>query len=728
MYEAFYGLREKPFNLTPDPRFLYLSDKHKEAFAHLLYGIKNRSGFVMVSGEIGTGKTTICRTLLNQLDANTDVAFIFNPYLSPVELLKAIVAEFGVRSAADTAVGLIGDLNRYLLKAAAEDKNCVLVIDEAQNLAPQVLEQIRLLSNLETETQKLIQIVLIGQPELAQMLALNELRQLNQRITARYHLEMLSFDETLQYIAYRIRVAGGRKKVRFTRSAVKKIYRISGGTPRVINALCDRALLIGYTRETRDITPAIVRQAAKEIRGSRIADPRRKGRFGRLAFRTAMAAGVVGAVIGGAYVAQNYEWPAAPAEIAGAAPAPKAESPGRALIAPAAEAAVRDPEPTSAAEAALEEAAQAEPAPVNPLFAMLSTLDAATARQHAAQAILRAWNRASLGLAPAGDEAENLAAFGEANGLLAERLSTGLDSVIALGYPAFVRIGTAEDGRWLALLEASDTEAVLSTGTDETVTVSREQLAEAALDGEAVVLWQDGSPGAPALKRSSAGQAVRSLQAQLHATGFLEGEPSGRFDSATEQAVRALQEAAGLAADGIAGRQTRMILGSWLPTSSAPSLRPRPTPSPDIVALLSAEKPAGPAADAAEAPPAPEPTPIAVGAEADAVNAIQAESSDLAPPAIPEAPDTADASAADGEAPAEVPAPVAPETAPEESETAPAELETPSVAPATTPEPAAEAANAETDAVSKAYPDEITAPALGSAPLVPLSSDGEETR
>ena len=267
MYEAFYGLNEKPFNLTPDPRFLYLSAKHEEAFAHLLYGIQNRSGFVMVSGEIGTGKTTICRSLLRTLDEETEVAYIFNPKLSPEELLRTINEDFAIPTVASTMRGLIDELNKYLLKRTAEGKNCVLIIDEAQNLEPETLEQVRLLSNLETETEKLLQIVLIGQPELPEKLKLPELRQLDQRITARYHLTTLNRSETLRYIAFRLQVAGGRKRVRFTRGAVRLIYRISQGTPRIINAICDRSLLIGYTKESREITPSIVRQAAQEVRG-----------------------------------------------------------------------------------------------------------------------------------------------------------------------------------------------------------------------------------------------------------------------------------------------------------------------------------------------------------------------------------------------------------------------------------------------------------------------------
>lgn len=270
MYETFYGLREKPFNLTPDPRFLYLSEMHKEAFAHLIFGIRNRVGFIMVTGEIGTGKTTICRSLLGQLDQDVELAFIFNPCLSPEELLRKINEDFGIRSRAISVKGLIDELNTYLLDRHSKSKNCVLVIDEAQNLTPPVLEQIRLLSNLETERQKLLQIVLIGQPELAEQLELPELRQLNQRITARYHLKPLGEKETMQYIAYRLRIAGGMRKVHFSRSAITNVFRYSKGTPRVINAICDRALLIGYAKETRDISRGIVKQAAREIRGERV--------------------------------------------------------------------------------------------------------------------------------------------------------------------------------------------------------------------------------------------------------------------------------------------------------------------------------------------------------------------------------------------------------------------------------------------------------------------------
>lgn len=302
MYETFYGLREKPFNLTPDPRFLYLSEMHKEAFAHLIFGIRNRVGFIMVTGEIGTGKTTICRSLLGQLDQDVELAFIFNPCLSPEELLRKINEDFGIRSRAISVKGLIDELNTYLLDRHSKNKNCVLVIDEAQNLTPPVLEQIRLLSNLETERQKLLQIVLIGQPELAEHLELPELRQLNQRITARYHLKPLGEKETMQYIAYRLRIAGGMRKIRFTRSAIKGVYRHSKGTPRVINAICDRALLIGYGKETCDITRSIVKQAAREIRGERVRSKKKLSFLSRYVPGPRLAAAAVLIVLVGIFI------------------------------------------------------------------------------------------------------------------------------------------------------------------------------------------------------------------------------------------------------------------------------------------------------------------------------------------------------------------------------------------------------------------------------------------
>jgi general secretion pathway protein A len=549
MYEAFYGLREKPFNLTPDPRFLFLSEKHKEAFAHLLYGIKNRGGFVMVTGEIGTGKTTICRTLLNNLEDDTEVAFIFNPCLSPEELLRTINQDFGIPSRATSIKGLIDELNTYLLDRRARNKNCVLVIDEAQNLDPAILEQIRLLSNLETETEKLLQIVLIGQPELAEHLELNELRQLNQRITARYHLRELGSDETLQYIAYRLRVAGGRRKVRFTRRAVKAIYRCSGGVPRVINAICDRALLVGYTVESRDITVPIIRRAAREVRGERFKKPKRRFHFSlRPLLKPVGIAAALGLALAATYyLAPLSEWlrrDSAPDASARVAPV-SAPAQSDAKVAPA--------------------AAPAAPAPNVDYEAMLDSLDPVATRNAGAEAILKKWGIQSARNLPKGESAPELVQFAVDNGLDAEPLLPTLDQLIGIDLPAFALI-QGKDGTplWVGLVGREGDNLQVVLGPDRVERIPRQVLYK-RYTVQAVVLWRDPAPGAPVITQNAQGDAVLALQNQLKGMGRYAAEPTGVYDAATAAAVRRLQSEFSLGIDGKVGRQTRMALCALSP-------------------------------------------------------------------------------------------------------------------------------------------------------------------
>ena len=265
MYEAYYGFREKPFNLTPDPKFLYLSVKHHKAFAHLEFGLEQRGGFMVITGEVGTGKTTLCRYFLDRLDERTVSAFILYPALGTTELLRSINRDLGIASDCETDKELIDTLHRFLLESRRADKNIVLVIDESQNLSRDVLEQVRLVSNLETDTEKLIQIVLIGQSDLNDKLAQDDLRQLEQRITARYHLTPLSRQEMTQYIRHRLAVAGGLGRVDFTSGALRVVHRFSKGIPRLINLVCDRSLLAGYVLERNEIDARLVRQAIKEL-------------------------------------------------------------------------------------------------------------------------------------------------------------------------------------------------------------------------------------------------------------------------------------------------------------------------------------------------------------------------------------------------------------------------------------------------------------------------------
>ncbi|MBU0912662.1 ExeA family protein [Rheinheimera faecalis] len=266
MYTGFFGLTSQPFSIAPNPDFLFLSPRHAEALAHLRYGLGEAGGFVLLTGEVGTGKTTVSRCLLQELTDQTEVAFILNPTLNELELLAAICDQLKIRyKKSDASLKMLTDkITNRLMKNHQAGKNTILIIDEAQHLQPAVLEQLRLLTNLETNTKKLLQVILIGQPELQQLLQRQDLRQLAQRITARYHLMPLTEQEVQQYISYRLQVAGCSRPV-FTASAVKKLFQLSGGIPRLLNLICDRALLGGYSQQKALIDAGLVNQAASEV-------------------------------------------------------------------------------------------------------------------------------------------------------------------------------------------------------------------------------------------------------------------------------------------------------------------------------------------------------------------------------------------------------------------------------------------------------------------------------
>jgi len=281
MYAQFFGLNQEPFSIAPDPRYLFMSRRHREALAHLLYGLNGGGGFVLLSGEIGAGKTTVCRCFLEQIPKNCNVAYIFNPKLTVLELLKSICDEFGIAVAPQgagpaTVKDYTDPLNEFLLKTHAAGQNNVLIIDEAQMLSADVLEQLRLLTNLETTERKLLQIILIGQPELRTMLARPELEQLAQRVIARFHLKALSAVETQQYIQHRLSVSGMTRSMPFDRDSVERIHQLSRGIPRRINLLCDRAMLGAYARGTHRIGREIIAKAASEVFGRTEPPIRRK--------------------------------------------------------------------------------------------------------------------------------------------------------------------------------------------------------------------------------------------------------------------------------------------------------------------------------------------------------------------------------------------------------------------------------------------------------------------
>ena len=264
MYNDFYKFKESPFNTTTDPDFFFPSSRHEEAFSHLLYGIKSRRGIIVITGEIGTGKTTLCRTMLNRLDKSVKTALILNPNFSDLQLLQMIINDLGISYVKKTKLDLVGAISLFLIEESAQGHNVVVIIDECQSLNIHQLEQIRLLSNLETEKEKLLQIILVGQPELGEKLKNPALRQLTQRVSVRYHMLPLLKDEVALYINHRLKVAGADPRLHFTPQAMDAVFAVTQGTPRIINILCDRALLAGFTRETFTIDHSLIQESAKE--------------------------------------------------------------------------------------------------------------------------------------------------------------------------------------------------------------------------------------------------------------------------------------------------------------------------------------------------------------------------------------------------------------------------------------------------------------------------------
>jgi len=265
MYLEYYGLTRSPFEMTPDPSFLYLGETHREGLATLVYGVRARKGFLLLTGEVGTGKTTLLHALLSQLDASTASAFIFNPRLEPLDFFRVLLDEYSIEEECHTKADFLMALNRFLIERLEKDKPTLLIVDEAQNLSPELLEEIRLLSNLETPTSKLIQIMLVGQPELKKMLARPDLRQLRQRIVLRHHLRPFDEAECEAYVQERLRLAGYTGKGIFKRNALQEIYRVTGGIPRLVNVVCDSALLLGFGRERKTLDRDVIREVASDM-------------------------------------------------------------------------------------------------------------------------------------------------------------------------------------------------------------------------------------------------------------------------------------------------------------------------------------------------------------------------------------------------------------------------------------------------------------------------------
>lgn len=521
MYCEHFGFSEPPFALTPNPGFLFLSAHHQEAFAHLLYGIDNHAGFIELSGEVGTGKTTVIRTFLSQLDPATyRTALIFNPTVSPLGLLQGISREFGLPGTSSEKGDLLDELNRFLLDENRAGRTVVLVIDEAQNLAADVLEQIRLISNLETERDKLIQIVLVGQPELRQLLARDELRQLDQRITVRYHLEPMELADTGDYIRHRIRIAaGGREPVLFTPAAVKRIYRYSGGLPRLINGVCDRGLLLAYTRESREVTPAMVGLAIADLRKER-PQPAFRWRSAALAGAAIVAVAAVGAVVQG-----NWSRHAAPTARVQPAPPPKAET---------------------------------APLAASAAFAELAATPERDNLLAAVNALLAAWQAPPLAATARGSlDPANLV---RQRGLALSEFTGTLDGLARLDAPALLRIVLPGGGRrFIALTGLTDGRATVTPAIGGRTTLSASEL-QSLWTGHALLLWKNFLAIPSRLKPGSRDKGVKPLQELLRGTGIYLGKVSGVYDPPTQEAIRSFQQAEGITPDGRAGERTLLLL------------------------------------------------------------------------------------------------------------------------------------------------------------------------
>jgi len=518
MYLEYYGLREAPFSITPDPRYVFLSERHRDALAHLLYGIGKggSGGFVQLTGEVGTGKTTLCRLLLEQLPENTRVALVLNPKLSPVELVETVCEELklDIEGRRGSLKALTDTLNAFLLDAYAQGLRVVLIVDEAQNLSTESLEQVRLLTNLETPTQKLLQIILLGQPELREILDRPELRQLSQRITARYHLTPLDAAETETYVRHRMAVAGC-KRIPFSRLGLKALYQRSGGIPRLVNIIADRALMAGFAREQDSLGERLVNRAADEtLPGTARYWLHRYGRW-------ATAAALLLAVAGTAswWQARRSALPPMPLPVAAATPAQDAEA--------------------QRLQARLAEAPDSE---LNAFTQLLARWQV-----DADQVSVRDASRcpASIGA-----------------GIACLRGHATLDQLARFDRPLILLLGSAGKPAY-ALLQGVGKRKVRLDLAGARYEPSRDSLSKVWSD-EFIALWRLPADAPASLKRGDSGAGVAWAMDRLATfdNGVSAKAHAATFDAALEDRVRKLQQAYGIKADGIVGPETLFALSA----------------------------------------------------------------------------------------------------------------------------------------------------------------------
>lgn len=564
MYNRFFGFKERPFKLVPNPAYLFLGKSHQEAMAHLVYAVDAGDGFVELTGEVGTGKTTLCRAFFENLDENTEVAYIFNPVVDPVELIKAINAEFKISSEADNTKDLIDTLNSFLIEKNAQDKDVLLVIDEGQNLTSEVLEQIRLISNLETTQNKLLQIVLVGQPELSILLDSHSLRQLRQRITLSCRLQPLTYKETVSYIHHRVRIASGEQVIMFSQDAIRRIYKYSRGIPRLINIACDRALLAAYGFDQKKVSAKTANIAVSEL-GNR----GRNKRFDFKAKKQAAAVAVVACFFAAVVLVTLYFYGIL--NRAGHVNVPD-DKPGKNK---AVSQFVLPPAPTKPAPV---EASPTKMPPVDnvnsPKSAIHNEIGLETVvkdqtlrafRAEAFKTAMAIWGVDADSTHYLSDTADDLSFFKLAarqNGFIVYRLKNNLDLMLRLNLPAILKFNVAESKApvYLVLTKIVGEKLILKGPKDNDVITASRYEAGRYWSGMAYIPWKNFFALTGTIPIDSARESIITLKLLLRDIGFKGIELNPVYDQNTREAIASVQIRHALPVDGIVGSMTKIAL------------------------------------------------------------------------------------------------------------------------------------------------------------------------
>ncbi len=610
MYEQFFSFREKPFKLVPNPVYLFLSRSHEETLASLNYALAEGDGFVEITGEVGTGKTTLCRTFLEKLDEDTLAAYIFNPRLGPRELIRTINDELGIKYDSDNVKDLIDKLNSFLIQKKIQRKKVILLIDEAQNLSRTVLEQLRLLSNLETSREKLLQIILVGQPELSDLLDSHELRQLSQRITLRYHLTPLNYKETVDYIRYRISIASQNAGINFSPMAFRRIYNRSQGIPRLINVVCDRALLTAFSLGRHKITGSIVRIAITELAGRKSAGRfdfggRKKAPIVFILLCIALAAGIYyrPVFMGIASIftpAQDQELGDSPAEEPESATAAEnkpvtpdtageeempVNAPDISRLSDLSETSHVAEEALDSApiiEQSLEEPEADDPAPAQEaalsLAGQLSSMNVDASRYSALENALKLW-QAPVEFKPYLNNLDDDQAFfrlmARPEGLIIQRIEGTLDLLKILNLPAILKFyppGGAKPA-YLTLSKTADDKVSFASPSGGREIEANEQEVNLYWSGVAYLAWKNFLSIWGTLPSQTNNDSIITLKLLLRELGYPDLELNTDYDVQTRSAIQEIQARYGIHPDGVVGPLTKIILYHLKGSFDMPKLR-----------------------------------------------------------------------------------------------------------------------------------------------------------